>query len=251
MTNCKLTISYDGARYDGFARKGKDESNNTIEVKILDVLRRMPDLNGEELELSVACRTEKGVNAIAQVINFKTEARLKAIEVKNYLNRYLPRDISCIDAELSDERFNSQLNLKRICYEYRIDATKVADVFLRRYYYHTFVRPDIELMRECGKLFLGEHDFTEFTTAKKAKSYIKRIDSVEIEEIDDKIYIRVTANAFLHNMARLIIGAILDVGLGDRSLESVRISLSGKKCDAKNPILPVESFALFLKSVEY
>ena len=123
MYNYKLVIQYDGTRYDGWQRMGKDESINTIEYKIAEILRKM---TGEEIQIFYGCRTEKGVHARGQVINFKLDEQKKPYEVKNYLNRYLPRDIAVISAEVVPERFHSQLNAKGKVYVYQLDTGDVA-----------------------------------------------------------------------------------------------------------------------------
>jgi hypothetical protein len=95
-----MTLQYDGSRYDGWLR-GKDEGTNTIEFKIVEVLKK---LTSQEIELVCGCRTEKGVHACAQVANFKLEKRIAPLEIRNYLNRYLPRDIAVYELVEVDER---------------------------------------------------------------------------------------------------------------------------------------------------
>lgn len=245
MNNYKLTIQYDGGRYDGWSRQGKEESTNTVEKKIIEVLSKM---SGENVELFCGCRTEKGVHAVAQVANFKMEKQMKPLDIRNYLVRYLPRDISVTEVEAVDERFHSQLNAKAKTYVYRLDIGNIANVFERRYAYHTFDRPDFKAMRKAADYFIGEHDFKALTTAKKSKSSIKRIDAIEIIEDGDRAVIKVTANDFLHNMARLVIGMIMDAGSGLRKPEDVRRLLDGENIQVS---LPAESYGLFLESVLY
>ena len=103
MYNYKLQIQYDGGRYDGWQRLGKDSSSNTIEVKIKEIIKKM---TGEDIDIYVGCRTEKGVHALAQTANFKLNDRYQAIEIKNYLNRYLPRDIAINRVEEVDENMH-------------------------------------------------------------------------------------------------------------------------------------------------
>lgn len=108
MRNIKLTIEYDGSRYQGWTRLGKNESNNTISNKILEVLKKM---TGEYLtELNCGCRTEVGVHAYAQVANFKTESNMDVLDIKHYLNRYLPMDIAITEVKEVSDRFHAQLN---------------------------------------------------------------------------------------------------------------------------------------------
>lgn len=245
MYNYKITMQYDGSRYDGWQRMGRDESVNTIEVKIKDILKKK---TGEEAELFCGCRTEKGVHAFRQIANFKLNSRQNCQELGNYLNRYLPRDIAVTGVEAVDERFHSQLNAKAKTYVYRLDIGNVANVFERKYCYHTFEKPDFEAMKKAAGYFLGTHDFKAFTTAKKSKSTERNILSIDISAAGNKAEIEITANDFLHNMARLMIGMLLDVGGGLKKPEAVRDILAGKAIQIS---LPAESYGLFLKDVRY
>ena len=109
MYNYRLQLQYDGGRYDGWVRMGKDSNSNTIECKIKEIIQKM---TGEDIDIYVGCRTEKGVHALNQTANFKLNDKYQPVEVKNYLNRYLPRDIAVNRVELVDERFHSQLNAR-------------------------------------------------------------------------------------------------------------------------------------------
>ena len=122
LKNIKLTLEYDGGRYDGFVRLGKNESTNTIHNKLKEVLDKM---TGEDVKLSAAARTEKGVHAHEQVVNFKTECSMKCLDIRNYLNRYLPRDIAVVNVCEMPERFDSALGAKSKTYLYRIDIRNV------------------------------------------------------------------------------------------------------------------------------
>ena len=135
MYNYRILLQYDGGRYDGWQRLGKDNSTNTIEAKLKDILSKM---TGEDVDIFCASRTEKGVHACGQIANFKLNTSQKDYELRNYLNRYLPRDIAVLKVEAVDDRFHSQLNAKARVYEYRLDTADIADVFNRRYCYHTF-----------------------------------------------------------------------------------------------------------------
>lgn len=245
MYNYKILIQYDGGRYDGWQRLGKDDSTNTVEYKIKEVIKKM---TGEEIELFCGSRTEKGVHAYGQVANFKLNSNHSAIEINNYLNRYLPRDIAVLKTEAVEERFHSQLNAKSKTYVYRLDIGNIVNVFDRKYSYHTFDRPDIEAMKTAAKYFVGTHDFAKFTTAKKSKSMQKDVKAVDIRVEGNVVVMSVTANDFLHNMARYMFGMLLDVGNGLRRPEDVRDILVGKEIQMS---LPAESYGLFLHNIEY
>lgn len=151
MYNYRILIQYDGGRFDGWQRLGKDASENTVEFKIKEILKKM---TGEEAELFCGCRTEKGVHAYGQVANFKLNSRQNCMELRNYLNRYLPRDIAVLKVEAVDERFHSQLLAKETTYLYRIDTKSIASVFERKYSYHTFHPLDYEARIKQPLIFL-------------------------------------------------------------------------------------------------
>lgn len=245
MYNYRLEIEYDGGRYDGWQRLGKDAGTNTVERKLIEIISRM---TGEYVEMYVGSRTEKGVHALCQTANFKLEKEVKPIELRNYLNRYLPRDIAVTSVSDVPERFHSQLNAQARIYEYRLDTGNVANVFRRKYAYHTFDEPDYDAMRKAAAYFEGKHDFKAFTTARKSKSTVRDIKQIRIQHEGAKAYIRIEADDFLHNMARYIIGMLLDVGNGLKKPEDVKACLEGKDIQMS---LPAESYGLFLIKVVY
>ena len=136
MRNIRLTIEYDGSRYQGWSRLGKEESNNTVSNKIIEVLRKMTD--EYIIELNCGCRTEVGVHAYAQVANFKTGSDMDILDIKHYLNRYLPMDIAITNVEDVPDRFHAQLNATSKTYVYRMTIDDVPSVFDRKYTYHCF-----------------------------------------------------------------------------------------------------------------
>lgn len=206
-------------------------------------------VNGEPIDLQrFAELGKKGVLALCQTANFKLEKEVKALDIKNYLNRYLPRDIAVMSVSQVDERFHSQLNAKSKIYEYRLDTGNVANVFRRKYAYHTFSMPDFDAMRKAAGYFEGKHDFKAFTTAKKNKSTERTIKRINIQYEGTRAYIRIEADDFLHNMARFMIGMLLDAGNGIKKPEDVKRCLDGENVQMS---LPAESYGLFLVKVVY
>ena len=143
MRNIKLTIEYDGSRYQGWQRLGKDESTNTIANKITEVIKKMTN---EDIELFCGSRTEVGVHAYGQVASFKTTTDMTLIEIQHYLNRYLPMDIAIIEVEEVPERFHAQLNATSKTYVYRMTISDVPSVFDRKTTYHCYKIPDKKRM---------------------------------------------------------------------------------------------------------
>ncbi|MDE6313872.1 MAG: tRNA pseudouridine(38-40) synthase TruA [Lachnospiraceae bacterium] len=246
MRNIKLTLEYDGSRYNGWQRLGRDDNSGTIETKLLEVIKKM---SGENAELNCAARTETGVHAHGQVVNFKTSSPMKLYEIKNYFNRYLPMDIAVIDIQEMPERFHASLNVKSVTYLYRISIGDVPSVFERKYMYYSFQKPDVDKMHIAAQSLLGKHDFKCFSTVKKAKSTVKEITAIEIYGDENEIQITINANQFLHNMARMIIGTLLDVGCANRPLSDVEQILSGKNGMISSA--PAKALGLFLEEVGY
>lgn len=245
MRNIKLTIEYDGSRYQGWTRLGKDESGNTISNKITEVLRKMTD--EYSIDLYCGCRTEVGVHAYAQIANFKTESDMDIQDIKHYLNRYLPMDIAIIDVEEVPERFHAQLNTSSKTYVYRMTIDDVPSVFDRKYTFHCYKIPDKHLMQQAAAELVGKHDFRNFSTAKKTKSTEREIYEIEVYGDIEEMQILIRADDFLHNMARLIVGTLLDIGLGTRPKEDIRAIFSG----TKNASAPCDPKGLYLQEISY
>ena len=245
MRNMKLTIEYDGSRYQGWTRLGKDESGNTISNKIRDVLKKM---TGEEIdEFNCGCRTEVGVHAYAQVANFKIANDANVRDIKYYLNRYLPMDIAITDVREVPERFHAQLNATSKTYVYRMTVSDVPSVFDRKHTYHCFRTPDIRLMQEASLSFIGVHDFKNFSTVKKAKSTLRKIYEIEIYGDGEEMQIMISADDFLHNMARIIIGTLLEIGLGTRHIDDIDEIFDGELAASS----PCDPKGLYLQEITY
>ncbi|PWJ51041.1 tRNA pseudouridine(38-40) synthase TruA [Faecalicatena contorta] len=244
MHNIKLTLEYDGSRYQGWQRLGKGESTNTVANKLLDVIHKM---TAEDVELFCGARTEVGVHAYGQVVNFKTTSDMKPYEILHYLNRYLPMDIAVLSAEEMPERFHAALGVKSITYLYRIAIGTVPSVFDRKYTYYAFKEPDLAVMQQAALSLAGNHDFNNFSTVKKSKSTEKELYDIKIYGDTQEIQITLRAKDFLHNMPRMIIGTLLDIGLGKRKKECIEAIFTGEDTASA----PCDPKGLFLQEVEY
>ena len=244
MRNIKLTLEYDGSRYQGWSRLGKGESTNTISNKLLEVIKKMTN---EDVELYCGSRTETGVHAYAQTVNFKTTTDRTLLEIKQYLNRYLPMDIAVTELEEKPERFHASLNASSRIYTYRIAMGDVPNVFERKYTYYCFKKPDIERMRQASLLLVGRHDFKNFSTVKRSKSTEKEIYNIDIYADEEEMQITIEANDFLHNMARMLISTLLDIGLDKRKKEEIDNIFSGKTSASA----PCDPKGLYLQEIIY
>lgn len=246
MRNIKLTIEYDGSRYSGWQRLGKGESDNTIENKLIEIIKKM---SGETVELFCGCRTEVGVHAYAQVANYKTKSDMKLTDIKKYFNRYLPMDIAVVAVDEMPDRFHASLNAKTKTYLYRIAIGDVPSVFDRKYTYYCFHTPDVDLIKKAAKQLIGKHDFKDFSSVKRSKSTIKEIYSIDITQDVKEIQITIKANDFIHNMARMIIGTLLEIGLEKRKIDDIAAIFNPDSMEKGSITLSTQG--LFLKEIEY
>ncbi len=228
MRNLRLDICYDGTRYRGWQRlPGKDD---TIQGKLETALSR---ILGEPIEISGSGRTDAGVHARGQVANFHCESTMPAAQILEQLRRYLPEDIGISSCKDVSPRFHARLNAKEKTYLYRIWYSQAPCVFERRYVTVHREELDLEKMHRAAELLLGEHDFSAFCgNAKIKKSTVRYIRSIEIRQDDRELRMYFTGNGFLHNMVRILVGTLVEVGRGERSAESIPGLFGGKRADA-------------------
>lgn len=209
MKNYKITVQYDGSRYNGWQKQGN--TKNTIQEKFENVLSKMC---GSDIEIHASGRTDAGVHAQSQTANFKCNTEMSCDEIIRYLNRYLPEDILVTSINEASERFHSRLNAVSKTYEYQI-AIQKPDVFMRKYVFTTDCVPDVEKMRQAAELLIGTHDFKGFSSiGKTKKSTVRTINFIDIQQDNQIIRIRINGNGFLYNMVRIICGTLLEAGTG-------------------------------------
>ena len=247
MNNFKLTIAYDGAKYKGWQKLGGDDADKTVQGKIEAVLSKC---FSRTIEINGASRTDAGVHALEQIANFKVKSQMHPREIALYLRTYLPEDISIKNVQEVEEQFHARFNAKSKTYVYQIWASEVLDPFKRKYVWHIAKKLDVEAMNTAAKAFLGTHDFTTFTNAKsKKKSMDRTIQNVEIQRDGAMLTIRITGDGFLHNMARKMVGMLVEVGLGEIQPERVTQAVEAKDRALNSPLAPAQG--LFLEKVRY
>jgi len=245
MRNIKIVIEYDGTKYKGWQRLG--DSDNTIQHKIETVLSKMA---GENIEITASGRTDAGVHATNQIANFRTDCSMPTHKMRSYCYEYLPEDIVVKAVEEVDLNFHARYNAKVKKYVYNICNNKAHNVFNRKYEYHIPQPLNVEKMRKAAEFLIGEHDFQSFTTLKtKKKSTIRNIYTINIVNEDGNIEISVQGDGFMKNMVRLIVGTLIEVGLGERPADGINDILDKKERKYSGHIAPAKG--LFLEEVNY
>lgn len=238
--NYKITLQYEGARYDGWQKQGNTE--NTIQGKLEAILAKM---TGYDVEVHGSGRTDAGVHALAQVANFYLEEEMEPEQVKEYLNRYLPDDIAVVKAERAQERFHSRLSAVKKVYTYQIETGAKRDVFTRRLQYGLGRPLDVDAMKQAASLLCGTHDFRSFCGNRKMKkSTVRTVEVIDIKQDGSRVVLTFVGNGFLQNMVRIMAGTLIEVGLGKRKAQTMKDILDAHDRQAAGVTAPAEGLCL-------
>lgn len=245
LKNYRIELEYDGSRYDGWQKQGN--TDRTIQGKLEGILER---LAGEPVEVHGSGRTDAGVHALAQTANFHIDVKLSELELKAYLNQYLPEDILVNRLDRVPDRFHSRLNAEEKTYLYRIEMADRKPVFERKYFYGFGKSLDVEAMKRASEYFIGEHDFKSFCSNKKMKkTTVRNVKRIEFEKKGSRLFVRFTGNGFLHHMVRILMGTLIEVGEGKKSPEQMKGILEALDRSKAGFTAPPEG--LFLEKVSY
>ena len=150
-------------------------------------------------------------------------------EIRDYMNRYLPDDICVQEAKLAADRFHARYRAVGKLYTYTCYVGETKPVFNRKYVTVLDGKPDVEKMRKAAEFLVGEHDFRSFcANPQMKKSTVRIVDSIEIQQKKDLLYLNFHGTGFLQNMVRILTGTLLEVGFGKRSVASVKEVLEAK-----------------------
>ncbi len=244
MINYKMEISYDGSRYYGWEHQ---PDRDTIQGKLESVLSI---LEGRDVEVIGAGRTDAGVHARKMIANARLETGLSVEEIKDYMNHYLPDDICINDIVIASDRFHARYNAVGKLYTYTCYIGHEKPVFNRKFVNTLDFVPDIDAMRKAAEYLIGSHDFAAFCgNTNMKKSTVRVVDFIEIVRKKDYLYMNFHGTGFLYNMVRIMTGTLLEVGAGRHDAEWVREVLdSGLRSNA-GPTAPARG--LCLMKVDY
>lgn len=211
MKNIKLTYRYDGSEFYGFQRQNRER---TVQGEIEKVLKRFLK---EEVNLTSSGRTDRGVHALTQVSNFKSNTPIPAENFCYMLNRKLPEDIIVLKSEEVEDEFHSRHSAISRSYLYIIKNKKEYNIYDRNYV--TYVDYDIneKRLQEVLNPLIGVHNFESFRTADcGAEHAVREIQEIRVYREEEKLVVYLRANAFVKSMVRIIMGSALAVCKGIR-----------------------------------
>ncbi|WP_348981156.1 tRNA pseudouridine(38-40) synthase TruA [Pelotomaculum sp. FP] len=212
MCNIKVTLAYDGTNYYGFQEQ-RGTPYQTIQGVVEDRLSRLAK---RQIRVIGAGRTDTGVHARGQVVNFDAGSwKIGAERVAYALRSLLPEDIVALESVEVDPAFHARFSAVSKSYRYTIYNGKYPSPFLRLFSYYVPSPLDDGAMREGAKYLLGRHDFSAFRAlGTPVKSTVRTILESRVNRVGDLIYIDVRGDGFLYHMVRMIAGTLIRVGKG-------------------------------------
>lgn len=207
--NIKLTLSYDGTAYHGFQRQNKVVAVQNVLEQVLE------KLCGDSIELAAAGRTDAGVHACGQVVNFFTDGTIPLKNIAYAANRLLPDDIVIIKAEEADRNFSALHCVQSKIYIYKVHQSALPNPFLSKYTWQVNKPLDLIKMQEALKYIEGEHDFSSFrSVGGNDTSPVREIYEASCKKEGDMYIFKFWGSGFLYHMVRNIMGLIINIGLG-------------------------------------
>jgi len=228
------TLEYDGTKFSGFQRQ-----NNaiTIQEHLEDALNK---ITNENIVINYSGRTDAGVHAISQVFDFETNIHREDSSWINGINSNLPRSIGVKKIFDVPSNFDSRFSAIERKYSYVIYNSHSKPLFFDDYCYWVTHKLDTEIILDQLNMFLGTHNFSSFRSSNcNSRNPVKTINYVDLKTHENFIVITVTANAFLQNMVRIMIGTLIDIAKYENKLsvkdilEKYDRSFAGKTAPAK------------------
>lgn len=247
MRNLKLTIAYDGTNYHGFQIQ-KMPPVPTVQATLEKVLSK---LTKEPIIVHSSGRTDAGVHARGQVVNFRTNWAIPVDRLVLAINSGgLPMDIAVLEAEEVEFDFHARLCAKEKMYRYYLYNHQIPAPFAQRYSYFVPYRLDLEAMSAAAGFFIGTHDFSAFRAmGSPIKNNVRTIYDAKVEKEDNMLVFTVRGSGFLYNMVRIMVGTLLLAGRRRiRPEEIADIIAAGERKRAGDTVPP---HGLFLEKVFY
>ena len=224
--NFKLLIQYDGTDFHGWQVQ---ENDRTIQGELERIIST---LEGRHVGVIGSGRTDAGVHAEGQVANVHMEKPFTPEKLRNALNGNLWRDIRVMNVEQVPDDFHARFSAKSKTYIYRIVNAPVMSPFWRRFAHFESKPLNLPAMIEASRYFLGEHDWTAFSSAQgDTENKVRNITEFDIQSTWDArasanlIECRVSANGFLRYMVRSLVGTLLEVGRGDKDSDTIQTAI--------------------------
>ena len=242
--NIKLTVEYDGTNYHGWQIQPNCESIQGVLEQAVSTFLRTPT------RVTGSGRTDAGVHALGQVVSFATEKELQPHRIRRALNALTPPDITIKEVGIVPESFDPRRDARSRVYEYRILNRPTPSPFHLNRAWHLHEPLNVKAMRAAISCLLGEHDFSSFRAAGCDSAHPNRtVYWTTLEQHGELLVYTIEATAFLRHMVRNIMGTLVQVGSGARSVDWFRELLPVRDRTKAGETAPAHG--LFLMEVKY
>ncbi|MFH1131470.1 MAG: tRNA pseudouridine(38-40) synthase TruA [Pseudomonadota bacterium] len=216
-----LVLEYDGTAFRGWQKQG-EATIRTVQGILLD---RASELFGtDSIDIQGNGRTDAGVHALEYMAHLEVCTRLQAADIKDALNRVLPKDLVILDMQSVDARFHARHHCLGRSYLYQIAEEQRA--FMKRYFWDLPEKLDVRLMQEAAAIFVDMHNFAAFAEKQEMKKSTKvLINALQLEQGGGMILVRVVASHFLWHLVRRLVGTIAAIGSGRLTLDEAKVML--------------------------
>jgi len=235
----KCIVSYDGTNFHGFQVQGE---LRTVQKEIEEVLK---NIHKKDVTIYASGRTDALVHATGQVFHFDSDIDMKEWNMKTAINSLLPKDIYVSSVEKVSDDFHSRFSALKKEYHYVIGLDEYNPLNVNYMCYPMYRNIDYKKMEEASKVFIGEHDFRSFSKNHDIENTVRTIYSLDFVYEDNKLIIKIVGNGFLHNMVRIIVGMLLEVGKGRYDIEYLKEALMMKDRKYCPKIAPANGLYLY------
>lgn len=238
-----ITLAYDGTNFHGWQIQPNGNSVQEELQKALTTLLRQPT------PVVGSGRTDAGVHARKMVAHFDSDVAIDCQQLAYRLNRMVPRSMAVYDVREVGDDMHARFSATKRTYHYYVHTRK--DPFLRHYSCELHFDLDFERMNKAAAILMEYSDFGAFCKSHSdVKTTICRLMAAEWHQTSDtEWYFEISADRFLRNMVRAVVGTLVDVGRGRLTLDEFRNVIEGRKRTAAGESMPAN--ALFLEEVEY
>ena len=243
--NYRLLLQYDGTDFHGWQVQ---ENARTIQGELERVIGMLEDA---DVKVVGSGRTDAGVHAEGQVANVHMNRGFTPDKLKNAINGNMWRDIRVMKAESAPEEFHARFSAKRKTYIYRVMNAPVMSPFWRRFAHHEIRPLDVARMNDAARLFLGEHDWTAFSSAQiDGENRVRTVTDFTVESHWDAraggmmIEFRIAAHGFLRYMVRSIVGTMLEVGRAEKDSDTIQTAIVTGNRDLAGKTAPAQGLTL-------
>ena len=239
MRNIKLILEYDGTSYHGWQKQpGLLTAQKVLEDSLFLLF-------GEGVETAAAGRTDAGVHAKGQVVNFTTHTSISSTYIQPALNSYLPKDMRVKKVRQVEMDFHARKSALRRVYRYIIYNGGFLSPFYRNFVWGVPFNLDPDLMRKAGKFLIGEHDFSSFQAqGSSASSTVREIKKLSLLEKRKFVLIYIEADSFLYKMARNIVGTLVEIGRKKIAPSEMKKILESRDRRMAGPTAPPQGLCL-------